>query len=135
MNRVFADSFFYLALTNRADESHARAADLARALSRPVVTTDWVLTEVGDALAASRARADFPRLVRALRARADVEIVPFSRAVFDTALDLFESRADKQWPLTDCVSFVVMRERAMTDALTLTADHHVEQAGFRALMK
>lgn len=42
---------------------------------------------------------------------------------------LFASRADKAWSLTDCISFRVMAERGLSDALT--ADHHFEQAGFR----
>lgn len=47
--------------------------------------------------------------------------------------DLLEdcSRADKAWSLTDCISFSVMTERRLSDALT--ADHHFEQAGFRAV--
>jgi predicted nucleic acid-binding protein len=43
------------------------------------------------------------------------------------------SRPDKEWPLTDCISFVVMRRYDIVDALT--ADHHFEQAGFNLLLK
>jgi len=45
---------------------------------------------------------------------------------------LYRDRADKEWPLTDCISFVVMHDRGLSEALT--ADHHFEQAGFRALL-
>jgi hypothetical protein len=38
------------------------------------------------------------------------------------------ARPDKEWSLTDCISFVAMNERNITDALT--SDHHFEQAGF-----
>jgi predicted nucleic acid-binding protein len=41
--------------------------------------------------------------------------------------------ADKRWTLTDCVSFVIMRERYVSEALT--GDKHFEQAGFVALLK
>ncbi|MDP7134637.1 MAG: PIN domain-containing protein, partial [Planctomycetota bacterium] len=41
-------------------------------------------------------------------------------------------RLDKGWSLTDCVSFVVMQERGLVDALT--TDLHFQQAGFRALL-
>jgi predicted nucleic acid-binding protein len=34
--------------------------------------------------------------------------------------------------MTDCLSFVVMEERSVLEALT--ADHHFPQAGFRALL-
>jgi len=51
----------------------------------------------------------------------------------DRGLALYISRPDKDWSLTDCISFVVMKERGLTGALT--ADHHFEQAGFVALLK
>jgi hypothetical protein len=46
---------------------------------------------------------------------------------------LYRQRADKDWSLTDCISFVVMRQRGLTEALT--GDHHFEQAGFVALLR
>lgn len=46
---------------------------------------------------------------------------------------LYEQRRDKQWSLTDCISFVVMKREGLTEALT--GDHHFEQAGFVALLK
>jgi hypothetical protein len=52
---------------------------------------------------------------------------------FDAGLSLYRSRADKEWSMTDCISFVVMKERGIKEALT--ADHHFEQAGFKALLK
>jgi predicted nucleic acid-binding protein len=51
----------------------------------------------------------------------------------DRALELYQQHADKEWTLTDCASFVVMRERGITAALT--GDRHFEQAGFTALLK
>ena len=56
-----------------------------------------------------------------------------SRDLLDRALELYHQHADKRWTLTDCTSFVVMREREITKALT--ADHHFEQAGFVPLLK
>ena len=60
-------------------------------------------------------------------------MIPPARDQFDRALELYERRADKDWSLTDCLSFLVMEDRGIRDALT--ADHHFEQAGFRALMR
>jgi predicted nucleic acid-binding protein len=48
-------------------------------------------------------------------------------------LDLYASRFDKAWSLTDCISFVVMEQQGIREALT--GDHHFEQAGFVALLK
>ena len=60
-------------------------------------------------------------------------VVPLDDDVYGRALALFASRPDKEWSLTDCASFVVMRERAMTKALT--TDEHFSQAGFEALLQ
>jgi hypothetical protein len=99
----------------------------------PLVTTEWVLTEVGDALAAPVNRGLFLELLAALRADATVTILPASSALFERGVQLYGDRLDKGWSLTDCVSFVVMRQNNIADALT--ADHHFEQAGFVALLK
>lgn len=62
-----------------------------------------------------------------------VEIVPLTEALYSQALILFRARPDKKWGLTDCISFVVMHERGIADALT--TDEDFEQAGFRALLR
>ena len=61
------------------------------------------------------------------------EVVGLDPKVQQAGFDLYESRLDKDWSLTDCVSFAVMTQRGLTEALT--ADHHFEQAGFRAMFK
>jgi uncharacterized protein len=98
-----------------------------------VLTTAWVLTEVADGLAATPDR----HLLQKILANLDHEprdiVVPASQDLFDQGLRLYLARPDKGWSLTDCISFVVMGERNVTEALT--ADHHFEQAGFVALLK
>jgi predicted nucleic acid-binding protein len=47
--------------------------------------------------------------------------------------ELYDARPDKEWSLTDCISFVVMRDRGIEQALT--GDEHFEQAGFAALLR
>ena len=133
MTACFADSFYFLALLNPADAAHAVAARVAKELRRPLVTTAWVLTEVADAMAAPPNRPLFLKLIAGLRALPSVEIVPASSELFDRGIELYARRPDKSWSLTDCLSFVVMTERGLTDALT--GDHHFEQAGFRALLR
>jgi uncharacterized protein len=133
VNQLFADTQYFLALLNRNDAAHTRAVELAETLANPILTTLWVLTEVGDALAAPQLRSRFAALLANLRADPYCTILPPTKAAFDEGVILFSSRPDKRWSLTDCISFAAMTERHMTEALT--ADIHFEQAGFRALLR
>ncbi len=72
-------------------------------------------------------------LVRDLESDPAVEIVPASKQLFQAGFDLFARRPDKHWSLVDCLSFVVMKQRRLKEALT--ADQHFVQAGFRALLR
>ena len=83
---------------------------------------------MADALSDSSSRGRVREFVVFLRQSAACEIIPASRELFDRALDFYHQRHDKNWTLTDCTSFVVMRERNVTEALT--GDKHFEQAGF-----
>jgi predicted nucleic acid-binding protein len=131
MNGVFADAFYYIALSNRADQYHAAAMQATRALKQRIVTTQWVLMEVGDALSAPEMRVRTHALLTWIAADPQTSVVADS-VWYERGLALYGNREDKEWSLTDCVSFEVMAERGITDALT--GDHHFVQAGFRALL-
>ena len=98
-----------------------------------IVTTEWVLTELADAMACPPKRSGFLGLYQLLRSDPEVEIVPADAELFAGGVELFASRPDKDWSLTDCISFAVMRDRQIGHALT--GDHHFEQAGFVAMLK
>jgi predicted nucleic acid-binding protein len=130
---IFVDTSFLLALANTRDQWHAHAARWERQLAaqrRPLLTTDYVLVELADGLAAVRFRAQASSIIAALRASQSVTIIGATPQLLDAALDLFAARTDKDWGLTDCTSFVVMRERRIATALT--TDGHFRQAGFHA---
>jgi uncharacterized protein len=133
VNTVFGDTVYFLALLNARDQFHRQALALSEQPPAPMVTTEWVLTELADALATPPARERFTQLLGLLRAESDVEIVPASHQLFERGCALFAQRKDKAWSLTDCLSFVVMKDRGITDALT--ADQHFDQAGFHRLMQ
>ena len=133
MKPVFADTFFFLALLNQADAAHGEAVALSRSLRRRRVTTTWVLTEVGDAMSVGTNRAGFLEFLEFVRESPLVTMVPASEELFQRGVELFAQRPDKKWTLTDCISFVVMQDEGITEALT--GDHHFEQAGFAALLK
>ena len=133
MKTVFADSFYFFALNNDRDPRHGQAVEFLRAYTGRLWTTNWVLTEIGDGLCRQANRHSFLLTVDTLRQDQNVTIEPWSEELFDAGIKLFADRADKEWSLTDCISFVVMNREGITEALT--GDHHFEQAGFIALLK
>ena len=131
----FLDTAYVLALANRADQWHPGAAEWRAWLTRrryPVVTTEYILAEIADGLAAVRLRPRAVRFIDLLLADPRVDVVPASSVLFTEAFMLYRTRPDQGWGLTDCASFVVMRDRGLTAALT--ADNHFRQAGFGALL-
>ena len=131
--KVFADTSYYLALLSPHDSAHSKAVELSREDAFEVVTTGFVVIEVGNALARPEDRRQFPGFLAALRSDSMTSIIDPSQDLLDAGIDFFTQRPDKSWSLTDCISFVVMHERGVHQALT--ADHHFEQAGFVALLK
>ena len=125
---VFADAFFYVALINRNDAYHSRVTDHAQNYGGTVLTTEWVLTEVADALAASNSRKRVHAAFQELMKDPETRIIPASPQLFARGLELYDNRSDKTWSLTDCISFVVMKDEGLSEALT--GDRHFAQAGF-----
>jgi uncharacterized protein len=112
---------------------NSRALAFSRDSSLRIVTTEWILAEFGDAYCDPKDRADFVAIYRSLLNDPAVRIVPSTSLLFQRGVDLFESRSDKAWSLTDCISFLVMRGEKLAEALT--GDKHFEQAGFTVLLK
>jgi len=133
VRHYFVDSFYLLALFNPHDAAHAKAMEWAQVPNRWFFTTDWVLTEVADALSRSTSRIACAKFLDEFRQSLRVEVSRASPELFESGWKLYIARPDKDWSLTDCISFVVMQERGLTEALT--GDHHFEQAGFQALLK
>jgi hypothetical protein len=132
VTREFADTSYYLALLGPADRHHCRAVELSRRPATYAVTTEYVLLELGNALARVGDRSLFVAFEAAVRASPTTAVVPASPDLWSRAVALYASRPDKGWSLTDCASFVVMADRRLTDALT--ADRHFAQAGFAPLL-
>jgi uncharacterized protein len=118
-----------LALLSADDEFHDRAVRLSIEIRRPIVVTEFVLLETGNSLSSVSQRRLFVDLLPHLRADQAVRIIPASSELLQSGYDLYRLREDKSWSLTDCTSFVVMKELGVRDALT--TDHHFEQAGLR----
>jgi len=132
MRPVFADTFYFVACLNRVDQHHRKAVAFAAQLTGKIVTTWCVLTETADALAASNARTKVHAFISALESDPMVIVAAAEPELLWRGLRRYDERTDKSWSLTDCVSFVVMEDYDLADAVT--GDHHFEQAGFRALL-
>lgn len=135
MPTVFVDSVAWIALLNTSDALHAAARQVLAELRQQgtqLLTTEFVLLEVADALSAPVVRERTVRFIDSLR-KQPVRIIPASEAVLARGWSLYSHRADKEWSLTDCISFATMTDERITDAFT--SDHHFEQAGFRRLLR
>ena len=132
MKTVFADTSYYLALVNSRDEYYAAAHKYTKSFDGGFVTTAWVIAELANSLARAANRSLFLSLLQDLRKDRRVTIVPPTTRLFDRGLDLYARRSDKDWSLTDCISFLVMERTGLNDALS--CDRHFEQAGFKILL-
>jgi predicted nucleic acid-binding protein len=133
MREIFADAFYFIALLNPADQYHAAALQLTRSIQHRIVTTLWVLMEVADALSAPTVRQRTHRFLENMLADANTTVITDIEPWFTRGRTLYGNRPDKDWSLTDCISFDVMTERGIIDALT--GDRHFTQAGFNAVLE
>lgn len=135
MRTVFADANYWIGLFNPKDVLHAPAVAASRGLWRTrLVTSEMVLVEVLNGLGRYPAlRQQTAAAVDAIMADPNTEVMPQSALLFRDALALFRTHEDKEWGITDCSSFVIMRQKGLSEALTY--DHHFEQAGFSALLR
>lgn len=136
MKAVFADTGYWIAISNPHDSLHERAREVSRSLpSKRLVTSEMVFTEF---LNDFGQRGEFlrmlaVRLVDRSRRDANVVVVSQTSRQFRQALSVYENRCDKSWSLTDCASFGIMERYGIKEALTY--DRHFEQAGFTVLLR
>ena len=130
---TFSDTGYFVALLKDRDDLHERALRWAAAIREPITTTDYVLVEVINTCSAPVIRRRLHVFLEYLRGSSPFEIVPASARLLEDGIKLHEARSDKEWSLTDCISFIVMQEREISSALAY--DHHFEQAGFEALLR
>jgi predicted nucleic acid-binding protein len=133
---VFLDTSYAIALANINDNLHQPAvvrAQQIEASNAKLLTTQAVMLEIGNALSKQRHRRAAISLLRSIESDPNVSIVPLSQELYTQAFQLYQERTDKEWGLVDCISFIVMQNYKILEALT--ADEHFQQAGFRALLR
>ncbi len=135
MNELFVDTLHLVALVNPKDQWHQKSVEIETATRNiDLITTEDILTEFLNFYAE---HGEFMRMkvsafVREILLDVRVKVIPRSETAFLEALDLYESRLDKGYSLTDCISMNVCRELGIMEILT--HDHHFEQEGFTILL-
>ena len=130
---IFVDTSFLVALALPRDSLHRRAIEWAGSIGDRLISTDFVVCDSVNALSEPDERPKAHRTLEWLRRQDGVLIIEASRTWIESGLKLHAARSDKEWSLTDCISFDVMAASSITQALT--NDHHFEQAGFEALLR
>lgn len=130
---MLIDTSGFLCLIHKDEIEHTDAVRLY--VEAPFyLTHSYVLNEfVPLAFSRKLPRSQSLTFSREVLTDSSIEIVWVDARLHESALSLLENRADKSYSLCDAVSFVIMRERELTDALT--TDKHFEQEGFVRLLK
>jgi predicted nucleic acid-binding protein len=130
---IFVDSGFFIAAFEKADQLHPRARLWSMAIRDSLLTTEFVLLETYNHFFQKSDRAKVAVIQQAVTANPQYGVVGLSSELLAAGVSYYLARPDKDWSLTDCVSFHVMREHNITQALAY--DHHFIQAGFDALLR
>jgi uncharacterized protein len=136
MRVVFADTGYWVALLNPHDDLHSKAISLSKLLQPiHIVTSEMVLAEVLNDFSdrGQYLRQSAVNLMESLYQSPNITVIAQTSEQFQMAFNLYKQRPDKAWSQTDCVSFIIMEEYKITEALAY--DKHFAQAGFTPLMR
>ena len=136
MKRVFADTFYWIALINKSDSWYQRVKSYSVNLENiEIITTEEVLTETINFFASfpTPMRTAVSQLVVQIIQDHNIQVIPQTHESFIAGLELFQQRFDKGYSLTDCISMITMKNLNIIDILT--HDKHFTQEGFLILFK
>ena len=132
---TFVDASGWIALVNANDTLHHQSVRLFQQRlndGRGFVTSSVVLLEVGNWLSPIPLRRLASALMERIEHSSRVQVVELTPELYRKGWQLYRERPDKNWGVIDCVSFTIMQERNIVEALT--GDRHFQQAGFMALL-
>ena len=130
---IFVDAGYLLAVLHPRDELFERAQRWAATVEERLITTEYVLWELVNALSDPVDRPKAHAASTEIQCSENWELVNATPELLSEGLSLHKLRPDKHWSLTDCISFVVMQQQGLRRALAF--DHHFEQAGFETLLR
>jgi len=139
MKTLLIDSCYVIAVVSRNDQHHDKAMTLSKEIQRlktlgkyRFVITRGVMLDIGLRLSKPHQKPKSIDILNAFSFDDAVEIVEITESLYDKGFATYCSRLDKKWSLPDCISFVVMQERGITEALS--TDQDFEQADFIPLL-
>jgi len=130
---ILLDTGFLIGLADPNDALHGRAVAWSGRIYEPRLVTEYVLLETVNYFSLVQDRERVHALLAHVYSKSGYLVVESSHSLFDAGVRLHRQCKDKEWSLTDCISFLIMRERGIHRALAY--DHHFEQAGFEALLR
>lgn len=132
---ILVDSGAWYALSDPQERHHTHATGMFTRLTKGefgrILTSDYVLDETYTLLRMRLGIGAVTKLRDLLQRSSSLQVLRVSDRDFDHAVDLMLAHGDKRWSLTDCTSFVLMRELEVANAFTF--DHNFSEAGFRVL--
>ena len=134
-NKVFIDTSGWLALVNKKDEYHKKAKNVKNEINEKnfeIYTSNFVIVEIANGLSKIKFKYLAVNLVEKIRGSEDINNITVNNNIFEESWDLFKDYDDKEWGLTDCTSFIIMKDHNIQK--TLSNDHHFEQKGFINLL-
>jgi hypothetical protein len=132
---TFVDASGWISLVNANDTLHQQSVRLFQQRlneGRGFVTSSVVLLEVGNWLSPVPLRRLASGLMERIEHSTRVQVVELTPELYRKGWQLYRERLDKDWGVIDCISFTIMQERNIVEALT--GDRHFQQAGFVALL-
>jgi len=132
----FADTSGYIALWDRRNPTLQSAVrsifNQARQRRTLFITTSYIIDELVAWMIGRIPYQQIVHLIDDLRQSLWTKIIFVNESLEQRGWQLFKSRPDKFWSLTDCISFIVMGDLGLSEAFTI--DHHFRQAGFIPLL-
>lgn len=132
MKSVFLDTGYVIALELASDQHHQAALKHWRSIAKSLpllVTTSYVFDEIVTFFNSRGHHAKAVEIGNRLLNSPSIRLVHVGEDLFQAGWDYFQKSKDREYSLTDCISFLMMEEFGIDTAFAF--DKHFVQAGFK----